>query len=414
MMDTPYNLIEEDGGTTTCTNTTVHQPEKMTPCIDNRQIQKHLEEQSPLDNHSTIENINSLRQATKELHAKYSLGATKLKKLQFDLEMEQGQINILRHENQSLKKKAVQVSALTEQEEEYISNKLLKHITGLKKEKGELLIKVEQEEEYLTNMLQKKLVQVQKEKIDLENALEQEQEYMVNRLQKQLDILRQQQTSPSSFSSRVSDTSLSLPVSPAITGIGSSPSLGPKKWIGGDIMPQPSALVDVLKAEVNHLRQRALEMEKEFIQKQQQCNKYKNELIHYRKENNLPLDDITDDGRLPRVFRSIPPPSPNERQQTRRSISNSSTRSNAPLNLSQSSSTTTLEHLLSSHSSVLPQAIPSTASSSTSYFTGRSSPSVSSSASSSFQRKTDLSSRRVSAGLFGLNATPPPQHPPPL
>lgn len=65
---------------------------------------------------------------------------------------------------------------------------------------------------------------MQKEKIDLENALEQEQEYMVNRLQKQLDILGQQQTSPS-LSSRVSDPSLSLPVSPAITGIGSSPSL---------------------------------------------------------------------------------------------------------------------------------------------------------------------------------------------
>jgi hypothetical protein len=34
------------------------------------------------------------------------------------------------------------------------------------------------------------------------------------------------------------------------------------------------------------------------FQKQQQCNKYKNELIQYRKENNLPLDDITaiDDG----------------------------------------------------------------------------------------------------------------------
>lgn len=66
---------------------------------------------------------------------------------------------------------------------------------------------------------------MQKEKIDLENTLEQEQEYMVNRLQKQLDILGQQQTSPS-LSSRVSDSSLSLPVSPAITGIGSSPSLG--------------------------------------------------------------------------------------------------------------------------------------------------------------------------------------------
>lgn len=33
------------------------------------------------------------------------------------------------------------------------------------------------------------------------------------------------------------------------------------------------------------------------FQKQQQCNKYKNELIQYRKENNLPLDDIVaDDG----------------------------------------------------------------------------------------------------------------------
>lgn len=67
---------------------------------------------------------------------------------------------------------------------------------------------------------------MQKDKIDLENALEQEQEYMVNRLQKQLDFLsqqqQQQQMSPSS--SRVSND-YSLPVSPAITGIGSSPSL---------------------------------------------------------------------------------------------------------------------------------------------------------------------------------------------
>jgi DNA-directed RNA polymerase subunit L len=49
---------------------------------------------------------------------------------------------------------------LNEQEEEFISNKLLKHINSLKKEKGELLVQVEQEEEHLTNMLQKKLAQV--------------------------------------------------------------------------------------------------------------------------------------------------------------------------------------------------------------------------------------------------------------
>jgi len=86
----------------------------------------------------------------------------------------------------------VDMHASAEQEEEYISNKLLKLISGLKKEKGELLVQVEQEEEYLTNTLQRKLNQLQKEKIDMENALEQEQEYIVNRLQKQLDALRQQ------------------------------------------------------------------------------------------------------------------------------------------------------------------------------------------------------------------------------
>lgn len=79
-------------------------------------------------------------------------------------------------------------------------------------------------------MLQKKLVQLQKEKIDLENALEQEQEYMVNRLQKQLDLLlRQQSGQQSPCSSRIitADPSSSLPLSPAMTGVGlSSPSLG--------------------------------------------------------------------------------------------------------------------------------------------------------------------------------------------
>ncbi|KAI7892192.1 uncharacterized protein EV154DRAFT_505958 [Mucor mucedo] len=389
---------------TTCTL------EKMST-LDNRHIQKLMQDPTSME---------TLRHETEKLHAKYSMSAVHIKKLESDLEKEQAQIHLLRNDNQSLRQKAVQMSALSEQEEEYISNKLLKHITGLKKEKSELLVQVEQEEEYLTNMLQKKLAQMQKEKIDLENALEQEQEYMVNRLQKQLDLLSQQQQPMSPSSSRHSVDYHSLPVSPAITGIGSSPSLHAKKWSGGDIIQPVSSLVDLLKAEVNHLKGRAIEMEREYIQKQQQCIKYKNELIRYRKENNLPLDDITaaDDGRLPRVFRSLPPPSsPNERhhyqQQTRRSTSNSSIRSITipPLNLSQSSSTTTLDPPIASpHSCVLPQAIPTTSNStSTSYFTGRSS--VSSSTSSSFQRKTELASRRVSS-LFGLSS--PPQHPPPL
>ncbi|CAG8812683.1 20706_t:CDS:2, partial [Racocetra persica] len=143
-----------------------------------------------------------------------------IKNLKFELEMEQGHVNILRHDNQMLRQMTVDMHVSAEQEEEYISNKLLKRISGLKKEKGELLLQVEQEEEYLTNTLQKKLNQLQKEKIDMENALEQEQEYIVNRLQKQLDSLRQQQTyhphhSRENSTSSVSTTGNVTPLPPA-------------------------------------------------------------------------------------------------------------------------------------------------------------------------------------------------------
>lgn len=59
------------------------------------------------DVYNTIENIDSLRVETKKLYAKYTNQAAKIKKLEFDLEMEQGHVNILRHDNQSLRKLAV-------------------------------------------------------------------------------------------------------------------------------------------------------------------------------------------------------------------------------------------------------------------------------------------------------------------
>jgi predicted nuclease with TOPRIM domain len=110
---------------------------------------------------------------------------------------------------------------MAEQEEEFISNRLLKRITGLKKEKGELLLQVEQEEEYMTNMLQKKLNQLQREKIDMENSLEQEQEYIVNKLQKQLESMKIQQQSQttSPMMSIIHDNANALspgPVSPVM------------------------------------------------------------------------------------------------------------------------------------------------------------------------------------------------------
>ncbi|KAG0172269.1 hypothetical protein DFQ28_006742 [Apophysomyces sp. BC1034] len=265
-----------------------------------------LSENKSLEMLMGIDNLDELRAETKKLHEKYVAQEARIKKLEFELEMEQGHVNILRHDNQMLRQMTVDMTALAEQEEEYISNKLLKRISGLKKEKGELLIQVEQEEEYLTNMLQKKLSQLQKEKVDLENALEQEQEYIVNKLQKQLDSLRLQQTlsqSPSRSSSFVMDTSTtpgSLPMSPAVTGAGTSPSLSAKKWMpthspgtSGDL--PPTGLVEVLKAEVATLKNKTIDMEKEFINKYQQCNKYKSELVHFRKEHNMTTDDIPAD-----------------------------------------------------------------------------------------------------------------------
>ena len=50
--------------------------------------------------------------------------------------------------------------AKAEQEEEFISNTLLKKIDKLKKEKETLAMNYEQEEEYLTNDLSRKLMQV--------------------------------------------------------------------------------------------------------------------------------------------------------------------------------------------------------------------------------------------------------------
>ncbi|ORZ02219.1 hypothetical protein BCR43DRAFT_448961 [Syncephalastrum racemosum] len=390
-----------------------------------------------LESLMAIQDLEGLKSETKKLHDLCLQQEARIKKLEFDLEMEQGHVNILRHDNQMLRQMTVDMTALAEQEEEYISNKLLKRISGLKKEKGELLMQVEQEEEYLTNMLQKKLNRLQKEKIDMENALEQEQEYIVNKLQKQLDSLRAQQPL-SSPSQRMQDAPGSLPVSPVVTGAGSSPSLSAKKWMSPQgVEAPPTGLIEVLRAEITALKGRASEMEKEYLNKMQQCNKYKSELVQFRKQHDLPTDDIPSDEGIPAVFRSVPP-SPGRQVRTRRSTSTSSQRSmtsdkanvtlNAipPLQLDNSPSASTSastsqptqqqQYASSSsgegtpHSTVGPQAIPDSNQSSNNNSASRSRSESMSSQSGSLSRR-EAASRRISGGLFGLNS-PPPQHPP--
>ncbi|KAL7331674.1 hypothetical protein PS15p_203834 [Mucor circinelloides] len=270
-----------------------------------------------------IENLGELRDQVKQLHEKCVEQQIHIKKLEFELEMEQGHVKILKHDNKLLRQMTVDMNAMAEQEEEFISNRLLKRITGLKKEKGELLLQVEQEEEYMTNMLQKKLNQLQREKIDMENSLEQEQEYIVNKLQKQLESMKIQQQSQttSPMMSMVHDSTNTLspgPVSPVI----------PKKWnsSSGSVNEAPPGTAEMLLSEIAVLKNRTTEMEKEFLLKMQQCNKYKSELIQFRKQAGLSTDDIPLDEGIPSVFRTVPP-SPGRGGRIRRSTSTSSQRS---------------------------------------------------------------------------------------
>lgn len=79
--------------------------------------------------------------------------------------------------------------AKAEQEEEFISNTLLKKIQALKREKETLCQNYEQEEECLTNDLSRKLTQLRQEKVQLEKSLEHEQEALVNKLMRKIERL---------------------------------------------------------------------------------------------------------------------------------------------------------------------------------------------------------------------------------
>ncbi|KAG0284820.1 hypothetical protein BGZ96_010840 [Linnemannia gamsii] len=269
----------------------------------------------------------SLRRALAEAIEKQKQQEAAIKKLRHEVDVERGHATILRHDNQVLRQMKANMHAVAEQEEENISNRLLKRISGLKKEKGELMLQVEQEEEYLTKTLQKKLSQLQKEKIDMENALEQEQEYIVNRLQKQLDAMRAEQSANTSTASSWQDkdhsigSSLPIGSSPInIAGGGRSSRINPnpsptpspthKKWIPSH---SPSSsdhgpshpIVDMLKAELTAAKATLNELEREYLIKFKQCNRYRSEVLTLRQELGLPVgSDLLIEDTLPTVLSS--------------------------------------------------------------------------------------------------------------
>ncbi|KAM9978794.1 hypothetical protein ACTFIY_012554 [Dictyostelium cf. discoideum] len=126
--------------------------------------------------------------------------------LQRQLLIEKNRNRTLVEELKQLRDSHARIQIVTENEEEYITNKFMKYLNQLKKEKEELALKVEQEEEYLTNTLQKKMLTIMKEKVDLENQLEQEEEFIVNKLQKQIqDVMKDKKALEKRLENEIND-----------------------------------------------------------------------------------------------------------------------------------------------------------------------------------------------------------------
>ncbi|CAL1291895.1 unnamed protein product [Larinioides sclopetarius] len=111
------------------------------------------------------------------------------KVLKLEVETYKFRVKSLQEENKYLRQVSVNIQAKAEQEEEFISNTLLKKIQALKKEQEALAINYEQEEECLTNDLFRKLSQLRQEKVNLEQTLEHEQEALVNKLMRKIEKL---------------------------------------------------------------------------------------------------------------------------------------------------------------------------------------------------------------------------------
>jgi len=136
---------------------------------------------SPVSREQLQKRIESLQQQNRVLNV--------------ELETYKLRVKTLQEENKALRQASVHIQAKAEQEEEFISNTLLKKIQALKKEKESLALNYEQEEECLTNDLSRKLNQLRNEKVQLEHTLEQEQECLVNKLMRKIEKLETETSS---------------------------------------------------------------------------------------------------------------------------------------------------------------------------------------------------------------------------
>jgi coiled-coil domain-containing protein 6 len=112
--------------------------------------------------------------------------------LEVQIETLKQKVAMLTEENKELRRNSVNIQQQAEQEEEFISNTLLKKIQRLKQEKESLAINYEQEEEFLTNDLTKKLQRIKAEKVEMEKTFEVESEAICNKLTARINNLERQ------------------------------------------------------------------------------------------------------------------------------------------------------------------------------------------------------------------------------
>lgn len=112
--------------------------------------------------------------------------------LEVQIDLLKQKVAALTEENKELRRNSVTIQQQAEQEEEFISNTLLKKIQRLKQEKELLAINYEQEEEFLTNDLTRKLQKVREEKVELEKTFEAESEALCNKFTAKINNLEKQ------------------------------------------------------------------------------------------------------------------------------------------------------------------------------------------------------------------------------
>ncbi|KAG8035282.1 hypothetical protein G9C98_004530 [Cotesia typhae] len=228
--------------------------------------------------------------------------------LKVELETYKLRVKALQEENRGLRQASVIIQAKAEQEEEFISNTLLKKIQALKKEKETLAHHYEQEEECLTNDLSKKLNQLRQEKCKLEQTLEQEQECLVNKLMRKIEKLEAETLAKQSnleqlrrekvelentleqeqealvnklwkrmdkleAEKRMLQIKLDQPVSDPTS---------PREISNGDAATNLSTHIQTLRSEVARLRHTLLMSQQEHTEKMQ---RYVNEEKHIKEEN---------------------------------------------------------------------------------------------------------------------------------